>query len=329
MASPTISIIIPLYNKAPYVGKALESVRTQTWGDYECLVIDDGSTDGSRERAEEWISRQGDSRFRLIGQTNAGVAATRNRGVGLTSGPYLTFLDADDWWDASFLEQLYALSQRHPEAGLWASNYIYYKPGKTRIGATELAYVGGKTELIEYPLSYYRGTGMPVWTGATLVSREVFRAVGGFPEPVRIGEDFLLWAHIALHYPIAYLDRPLAYYNNSLSSVQRATGILHAPEHNMLFHLAEIEQQVNEMSSPDATQWKLLLDKLRIYGLLPYWIDKRYHDAATAELAKVEIELQEPTTRAAYRLYSCPVWYLRFRETILAIGSRIKTSFLS
>ena len=82
---PKFSIIVPLYNKAPYVRKALESVMSQTYRDWECIVVDDGSTDNSLEVVKEfvgWIdNRWIDDRLTIISQSNAGVAAARNRGV--------------------------------------------------------------------------------------------------------------------------------------------------------------------------------------------------------------------------------------------------------
>ena len=349
---PPISILIPLFNKAPYIAKALDSVYAQTFSDYDCIIIDDGSTDGSFARAEEWIGQHQDSRFRLISHTNAGVAAARNHAASLTQADYLAFLDADDWWEPTFLQELYTFALQHPEAALWATNYIYFKPGKTRIGATDIAYLAPDSVFINYPLSYYQGTGMPIWTGATLVSHTAFSALGGFPPHIHMGEDFLLWSQFALHYPIAFLDRPLAYYNNSLpttSSALRATTLLHHPDHHMLFHLQSIESLLsqstdsqhlpylddnnlsvsssNHLPFPSPYDWHLLLDKLRIHGLMTYWLDSRYHQRAAAELAKVNIPAQSSATRSFYCLYSLPLWLLRFRQSLLVLGSRLKTCF--
>ena len=96
------SVIMPLYNKATYVRKAVESVVRQTFGDWELIVVDDGSTDGSGEVVREID----DPRIRLVQQENSGVGAARNNGVAQSSAPWICFLDADDWWEPTFLEEM-------------------------------------------------------------------------------------------------------------------------------------------------------------------------------------------------------------------------------
>lgn len=324
MAYPQVSIIIPLYNKAPYLQKALESVCAQTYEDWECIIMDDGSTDDSATIAAQWISQQEENtrkRFRLLHQANAGVAAARNHAVAASSGEKIAFLDADDWWEPTFLQEMLVFSEQYPEAGIWGCNYIYYKPGKTRIGVTNVAYEFPNAAWINYPKSYYQGTGMPIWTGAVLISRTIFDAMGGFPMGVRLGEDFLLWAHIALQYPIVFLDKPLAYYNNASTISLRATQQLHAPEHHMLFRMDAIEESSRQLPDPLCKDWKMLLDKLRLNGLMDYWLDKRYHAAAESELKKVDWALQPSSQK---RLYAQPIWWLRFCRQIMAWGSQLK-----
>ena len=123
------SVIIPLYNKAPYVRKALESVCAQTYRDYELIVINDGSTDNSTIVADEYLKAIDGIDYKIINQTNAGVSAARNNGVAQAHADYLAFLDADDWWEPTYLERMAQLIEDYPDAGLYACNYVYYKPG--------------------------------------------------------------------------------------------------------------------------------------------------------------------------------------------------------
>ena len=106
-----VSIIVPLYNKAPYVTKALDSVLAQTFTDYECIIINDGSTDDSEAVVQSWLSQnsQYTVHFTLYTQENAGVSAARNHGISLSTGEYICFLDADDWWTPTFLEEMMGL----------------------------------------------------------------------------------------------------------------------------------------------------------------------------------------------------------------------------
>ena len=98
------SVIIPLYNKAPYVARAIDSVLAQSFKDYELIIMDDGSKDDSFEIVSNSI--EGRQNCHLYRQENAGVSMARNNGVAASKGDYLCFLDADDWWDSCFLEEM-------------------------------------------------------------------------------------------------------------------------------------------------------------------------------------------------------------------------------
>ena len=94
MKQPLVSVIVPVYNVEPYLGPCLESLRAQTYPDLEVLLVNDGSTDGSRELCAAMA--RADRRFHLIDQANAGVSAARNAGLARASGKYLQFVDGDD-----------------------------------------------------------------------------------------------------------------------------------------------------------------------------------------------------------------------------------------
>lgn len=337
------SVIIPLYNKAPYIRKALESVLAQTYADYELIIIDDGSTDGSAEIAEAILqdpaSRLSSLAFRLLKQPNAGVSTARNNGVAQASGDYIAFLDADDWWEPTFLEKMAQLIEDYPAAGLYASNYMYYKPGKTRVAVNNI-----ETGYFNYPKSYYEGGTMPIWTGATMIPRCVMDEMGGFPLGIKLGEDFLLWAKIAMQYKVVFLNEPLAWYNNDVPATLRATRNLHAPEHHMLFRMEEIigdrlevigneDSKVDTIAStpytihhtPIKDDWRRLLDKLRVNGLLDYWLDKRYHDQAIEELKKVDWCKQPESVK---KIYKTPIWILKLKRLIMRWGSLFKQKII-
>lgn len=99
-----VSIIIPIYNTEKYLEKCLESIRTQTYSDIEVIMIDDGSTDASKNVANGYAER--DNRFRLFYQENAGVSAARNHGLDVAEGEYILFIDSDDWLEPQMVEKL-------------------------------------------------------------------------------------------------------------------------------------------------------------------------------------------------------------------------------
>lgn len=310
------SVIMPLFNKERYVKKAIESVISQTYRDFELIIVDDGSTDNSLSVVKGLKIE--DRRLKILTQSNSGVAVARNNGVAASEGEYVCFLDADDWWEDRYLEEIDRLIKEYPEAGLYATNYVYYKPGKTHV-ALDL-----ERGYMNYPDAYLHGE-MPVWTGAASMPRKVFDEMGGFSKGVKLGEDFLLWAKTALQCKVAFGEKPLAYYNNVVPASLRATRNLHKPQYHMLFHLEEIEREVRGKSEVVRVEWKALLDKLRVRGLMEYWLNEDYHDAAEEELKKVDWSRQSKRVKAQYEK---PLWVLKAKRRFMQIGSYCKQKII-
>lgn len=313
----TFSVIMPLYNKAPYVEKAICSVLEQTYSHYELIVINDGSTDNSAEIAEKLL--EGVTKVKFINQQNLGVATTRNNGVAIAKGEYVCFLDADDWWDVSFLQEMSKFIKEYPEAGIWGTNYWYVKKGKTHIA------VPCETGYINYPKLYAETSVMPLTSISVCVKKDIFNELGGFPKGIKLGEDFLLWAKIALHHKVAFLNKAIAYYNNDIPATMRATRNLHKPEHHMLFMMSELEDAVANNDIPNKEDWSALLDWLRVNGLLEYWLSDEYRERAKHELAKVDWSKQPSSIK---KRYARPMWFLRTKRTLFAILSYIKQKLI-
>ena len=314
----TFSVIMPLYNKAPYVEKAIRSVLEQTYPHYELIVINDGSTDNSAEIAEKLLEGVVNAKF--INQQNSGVAITRNNGVALAKGEYICFLDADDWWEPMYLEQMATLIRDYPDAGLYGMNYIYYKPGKTRVA------LKSKTGYINYPKEYLWNNAMMIFTSSSSMPKSVFEAVGGFPVGIKLGEDLLLWSRISLRYKVAFCEKALAYYNNDVPATMRATRNLHKPEHHMLFMMSSLEEAIKNNIIENKEDWSALLDWLRVNGLLEYWLSDEYHERAKQELAKVDWAKQPSSIK---RLYAKPIWFLRAKRFVFTVLSFIKQKLIA
>ena len=173
---PRFSVIIPLYNKAPYVGKTVESVLGQTFGDYELIIVDNGSNDGSHEIVAAFT----DHRIKIVRlEENVGVSNARNKGVAMASAPIVTFLDADDWWEPTFLEEMAGLIERHPDAGIYGTGYYIVKNGKKRlapIGVDE----GFEEGEINYCAVYAKTLCMPLTSITVAMPKAVFDETGGF-----------------------------------------------------------------------------------------------------------------------------------------------------
>lgn len=104
MSSPTLSIIVPIYNVDRFLPMCLDSIAHQTFTDWECILIDDGSTDWSGSICDIYASR--DRRFSVIHQKNAGVSTARNRGINAAKGNYISFVDPDDWISVTFYQEM-------------------------------------------------------------------------------------------------------------------------------------------------------------------------------------------------------------------------------
>jgi glycosyltransferase involved in cell wall biosynthesis len=102
---PTISIIVPVYNTEKYLRRCLDSIVAQTFKDYECIIVDDGSTDGSAAICDEYEKK--DSRFKVLHKENEGVSAARNVGIEYAEGEFITFVDSDDYLSSVYLRDLY------------------------------------------------------------------------------------------------------------------------------------------------------------------------------------------------------------------------------
>ena len=309
------SVIIPLFNKGPYISKALASVIAQTFRDFELIVVDDGSTDDSFTVAQSLLENA-DVKHLLIRQENAGVSMARNNGVMVASGDYICFLDADDWWAPSFLERMDWLIHEYPDAGIYGTNYYVVKNGRQRICVTT-----AKTGFINYCRSYAEKLQMPLTSISVAIPKVVFHFFGGFKPQLKLGEDFDLWIRIALAHKVVFLDEPLAYYFQDSNPVWRGTGHLTNPKVHMLWNLDYLSEE--EKKNPD---YKQLIDNLRTYSLLPYYLANQYRECAKQELSKVDWKKQPRQTRSLYRY---PVWLLKLRRRFLKTGSRIKQRIVS
>lgn len=205
-----ISVVIPLYNKEKSIASTLRTVLNQTFSDYEIVIVNDGSTDGSVEE----IEKVQDDRIRLVHQPNAGVSAARNRGIEEAKGDLIAFLDADDEWKPEYLATQYHLFQKYPECSVFACNYEFRDvSGKvTPTLIHKLPFVGEDGILSNY-FEVASCSHPPLWTSAVMVKKQAMQAIGGFPLGIKSGEDLLTWARLSMKGQIAFCKRPLAIYN--------------------------------------------------------------------------------------------------------------------
>lgn len=186
-ASPTVSVIIPTYNHAHFLTQAVRSVFDQTFQDFEIVVVDDGSTDNTREVVQTYT----DSRFKYIYQENKGLAASRNTGLRAARGEFVAFLDADDIFLPCKLEVQLEWFENHPSCGMVVSGYYFMND--------QGEFVRANTPWISVPILEVEDWlfNCPVVPNAVLVKKHWIDQVGGFDEVFRRVEDWDLWLRLA------------------------------------------------------------------------------------------------------------------------------------
>lgn len=185
---PMVTVVIPVYNGKRFLQETMESVFAQTFRDYEVICVNDGSTDGSAALLETYGER-----VKVVHQTNAGQSAARNTGVQQAKGKYIAFLDQDDRWYPSNLEQQVAVLTSAPDVVLVHCNYdrVDAEGRMLQAGAALVE----RASALASPLGLLIGEAL-VFPSAMLVRRDVFQRVGGFDPELRGFEDFDLIARL-------------------------------------------------------------------------------------------------------------------------------------
>lgn len=202
---PFFSVIIPLYNKEKFIKNTLESVLNQTFEDFELLVVNDGSTDGS----EAVVHSFSDKRMHYFYKKNGGVSAARNFGISRADAEYIVFIDADDLWHPDFLKNMNQLILSHAKYKVFACAIELQTPLRTFPAQYSINYQI-QTQVVNY---FEASMKQSILSGSTSVfHREVFQKAGLFDEKIKSAEDTDMWIRIGLKYEVVFLNLPLATY---------------------------------------------------------------------------------------------------------------------
>jgi hypothetical protein len=197
---PLVSVIIPVYNGEQFIEEALESVFAQTFRDFEVIVINDGSTDGTHARLAKYGNR-----IRYFEQENRGLAATRGRGVALAQGPLIAFLDADDVWLPEKLDRQVESARQHPDCGIVTTDVLSFSDDQVLIASLRQWYKPASGDVFENLLF---GNWIP--PSAAMIRKECLGQVETFDvAPPAYGEDWLMWMQICAHHPVHFIDEVL------------------------------------------------------------------------------------------------------------------------
>ncbi|MGX7704568.1 glycosyltransferase family 2 protein [Methylobacterium sp. Gmos1] len=202
--SASVSVVIPLYQKADVIAETIAAVLRQTHPHFELIVVDDGSTDGGGDV----VASFSDPRIRLVRQPNGGEAAARNRGVAEARTDWIAFLDADDLWAAGHLENLVAAAQQG-DAVVVFSNYLL----ASRVAPVVPASVPSQRtdDFFAFALA---NSPYAVHPSAVLVERATLRRAGLFPVGAAMGGDIDTFCRLALEGAFRYVQEPSAVYRD-------------------------------------------------------------------------------------------------------------------
>ena len=241
-----ISIVIPTYNRASFLKEAIDSVLSQTYRNFELIVVDDGSTDDT----PKLLSSYGE-KIKVIKKANKGPSAARNRGIKAAKGGWIAFLDSDDVWKPGKLEKQVQFIKDNPEIKICQTEEIWIRNGKRVNPRKKHEMHSGWIYEQCLPLCI-------VSPSSVMIHRDVFEKVGLFDETMLACEDYDLWLRIAPHYPICLVREKL---------IVKQGG--HA------------DQQSHVISSLDLLRIKAMVKSLESGGL-----NESQYEAALLELNK-------------------------------------------
>ncbi len=194
---PKVSVIIPVYNRAALICRAVDSVLAQDFKNFEIIVVDDGSTDDTPKALNVYKDK-----IKIITQKNRGVSAARNRGVSISSGQYIAFLDSDDMWLPEKLSTQVAFFESNPDTficqteAIWIRNGIRVNPKKKHKKQSGMIFTPSLHLCLVSP-------------SAVMLEKEFFDMFEGFDENLPACEDYDLWLRISCKYPVALINIPL------------------------------------------------------------------------------------------------------------------------
>ena len=239
------TVVIPLYNKEKYIRRAVDSVLSQNYENFELIIINDGSTDKSLEQLKDIT----DSRMRIINQINAGVGAARNKGFENSKYQWIALLDADDMWKSNHLNELSKIIESYPLSGM-VSTKVCLKNTDSKVLSVDSS-LGSNIKSIDY---FYEASKdlTVIHSSSVCINKKVYNEIGGFSD-YKMGEDLEYWARIGLNYPVAISTKVTSYYFRGTG------GVTENHNHNSykrLNSLADVSPSINliiEKSKKDSS----------------------------------------------------------------------------
>jgi glycosyltransferase involved in cell wall biosynthesis len=276
---PLVSVIIPTYNRAHYVTETIQSVLDQSYQDFEIIVVDDGSTDNTREV----IASFKEPRLKYLFQENQGVCAARNNGINASEGEYIKFLDSDDVLLKNALEKQVQVLDGHPDVGLSHGRaypmderghvFVVHKYKHKNIKTGVYQGINEISNFLRYG-NYFNPT-------LTIVRRSAIIEVGLFNPAFSSGsEDFELWVRLSKKYAVSYIAEPIAACRLHSSSISASRDLDEMEKsHNRIFESIFNDVTLGALFSSQRSKtyfYNNLRSALYAYGLRKMKVSRKY-----------------------------------------------------
>ncbi|MBL3654835.1 glycosyltransferase family 2 protein [Fulvivirga sediminis] len=291
------SVIIPLYNKQENIAKTVESVLSQTYQEFELIIVNDGSTDNSLEVVKNFNT----NRLKLYSIENSGVSAARNYGIGKAKYPYIALLDADDYWRPNYLALAKEVISTYKDVQMMA--FAYYRV------------INGINEELNFGLKHQFDTGRinnyfelmllsnnsMITSSSVIISKLLFNKVGLFNEKLKYGEDLEMWFRLLSETDFFFVNKNLVFYN--FDGQDRACDKFFDLESDLVFHLDVFSNL--EKRSINAKKY---LDLFRLQKLKTYHLNTKY----SSQVRSILLNVDKDNLGYKWKLfYSLPVNILR------------------
>lgn len=257
MSAPAISVLMSVYNGEAYLAEAIESILAQSFADFEFIIVNDGSTDGSGDI----IRRYTDTRIRLLEQPNSGLIVALNRGVAEAQGKYIARMDADDIALPGRLALQYAHLEAHPEIGVLGGSISIMDAEGNR--TRDSAYPQGHAEMAAFIVK-----GSPLAHPAVMMRTDLVKKLGGYRAAYRHAEDYDLWLRVFEHSRIDNLPDIVLRYRQHANNV----SFKHAGAQGLASAVARLTHKLRSAGRPDPTNDMTTLEATTIsrqLGLTP------------------------------------------------------------
>ncbi|MBS1257947.1 MAG: Chondroitin synthase [Candidatus Scalindua arabica] len=244
----TVSVIIHTFNNEKFIGETIESVLKQTYDDYEIIVIDDGSVDGTRDALQPYMQR-----IRYHYKENGGIASAKNAGISLSEAEFIAFLDHDDLWDPDKLKLQMEHFNSNPQIGLVYAKYTSFRNDKELRTKPDKGYSGWIfKELLSKSF---------IQTSTVMVKRECLNEVGPYDESFSLGDEYDMFLRIARKFQCGFIDKGLTRYR---------VHDRNASKDDLLFdkeNLRVFKKVYNGYTDLDEKEKKILRKRIAMYSI--------------------------------------------------------------